>query len=228
MRWTTPLLALVAALAPAGGELQYRVEKVTPRVKIIRGQEQQLAVGGEALSPGDELSTSWRGRATVAVLAQAARFEIGPSSHVKLAAGQPGVLLRLEGGSLRAIFDALVGSNEDRIVATPGALLAVRGTRYGVRVLADGQAVLAVFAGAVEVLPSDPSLPPTTVGAGELCHFGPRRAPHRLRFPPGLEERGWERHGAFNPKDEAASHGGGPTPAPGGPSRGTRRSGGRN
>ncbi len=136
------------------------------------------------------MRTGWRGRAVVEVAAQAARFEILPSTRARLGGPQPGVLLVLERGRLKAVFDALTGSH-DRLVATPGALLAVRGTRYGVEVAADGRATVAVFEGTVEVRPTTPGFPVTAVAAGEFCRFGPRTPPQRAPLPRGVGEDSW-------------------------------------
>lgn len=193
MSVVTLFCSLLLLLPEAPAPWRYVLEKVVPRLEVIRGQAKTPAAAGQVLLPGDELRTGWRGRATVVVAERAARFEISPSSHVRLQEEAPGVLIVLQRGALSALFDALLG-HEERLVATPGALLAVRGTRFAVRVEPDGEAVLAVFAGTVQVRPRDAALPPVGVGPGELCHFGPRRAPARRPFPPSFSEEGWERH----------------------------------
>ena len=83
--------------------------------------------------------------------------------------GEPGVLLTLQKGRLVAIFEALTGAApEERLVAAPGALLAVRGTRYGVETTSDGESVVAVFEGTVEVRSSLPGVAPIAVHAQEF------------------------------------------------------------
>lgn len=213
MSLVTLFCSLLLLLPEAPAPWHYVLEKVVPRVEVVRGQAKTAATAGEALLPGDELRTGWRGRATVVVAERAARFEIAPSTHVRLQEEVPGALIVLQRGALRALFDALLG-HEERLVATPGALLAVRGTRFAVQVDPGGEAVLAVFAGAVEVRPRDAALPPVGVGPGELCHFGPRRAPTRRPFPPSFSEEGWERHREMRAAPAAA-------PAPSHPSKTT-------
>ena len=133
----------------------------------------------------------------VSVRERKARFEISSSTRARLAAGEPGVLLSLEKGRLKAFFEALTdGSAEERRVAAPGALLAVRGTRYGLEVDGDGRCLLAVFEGTVEVLPALPGTAPIKVHADELCTFGakmaPRSAPMRSM---GMNEGSWGMRG---------------------------------
>jgi hypothetical protein len=85
------------------------------------------------------------------------------------------VLLSLERGKLHAIFDKITG-NEPRVVKTPGALLAVRGTQYTIEVDAGGNTKLDVHEGVVEVRsPLQPE--PLLVHAGEYTRFSPQRPP---------------------------------------------------
>lgn len=194
MRWAALSVAGCAILGSAQPvELLYRIDAVSRKSEVIRATEVTLADVGRELVAGDEVRTGWRGRVTLSVPTRATRFEISPSTHVRLAGPEPGVLLLLHRGSLRAVFDALAG-REDRLVSTPGALLAVRGTRYAVEVAPTGEASLAVFSGAVDVMPLHRSLPSITVVQGELCHFGPLRAPTRRPLPSTLNERTWEGH----------------------------------
>ena len=70
-----------------------------------------------------------------------------------MASDRPGVLLEIQRGSLRALFDKLAGEDPpDRIVTTPSAVLAVRGTEYGVEVSKSGHTTVTVFSGEVEVV----------------------------------------------------------------------------
>jgi ferric-dicitrate binding protein FerR (iron transport regulator) len=84
------------------------------------------------------------------------------------------------------------GNRQERQVAVPGALLAVRGTRYGVEVDKAGRSTLVVFEGVVEVLPKVPHTEPIRVKAGEWATFGPNRAPQvQPMSMRGFEERTW-------------------------------------
>lgn len=193
------LVALIAVVASASDapppSLTYRFEEVKSKVLRAPGgdtkREEKVVVGGTA-EAGDVVTTGYWARAVVAVPERGSRFEIESSSRVKLAGNEPGVLLLLERGRLKAIFEAVTGT-EPRIVATPGALLAVRGTRYGIEVDSSGNAALAVFEGKVEVTGRGVAPPaPLFVGPGELCMFGPRQPPRAEPMGPrGMNEKSW-------------------------------------
>jgi len=205
-------------LLVAGGEAQppitYRVEVVKSKVLITHsGQERRARINDVALA-GDELRTGWFGRTILAVPERTCRFEVFSSTRVRLAGREPGVLVVVERGRLKAIFDALIG-NEERLVSTPGALLAVRGTRYGIEVDARGNGTLAVFEGVVEVRPRASGQPRLAVGAGELCQFGPAMAPTRRMMPGGMTEHRWDSGGAMGGMMGRGDHSGAGMTAPG-------------
>ncbi len=198
------LLAAVAAgtLASASPEvLTYRFDEVKSKVLAApagdESRERRVAVGDSAAG-GDVVRTGFWARTVVSVPARRARFEISSSSRVKLQGDEPGVLLALEKGRLKAFFDALTeGPPVERRVAAPGALLAVRGTRYGLEVGGDGTSLLAVFEGTVEVIPSAPGATMVQVHADEFCTFGPRAAPVPMPMRSyGMSEGSWGRHQA--------------------------------
>jgi hypothetical protein len=210
------VLPLIMNAAAVPAPLEYRFDAVRSKVVVTHdGIDARAAAASFALA-GDAVRTSVFGRATLAVPARASRFEIHPSTRVRLAGPEPGVLVVIEKGRLQAIFDVLAG-DEQRVVSTPGALLAVRGTRYGVEVDADGTASLAVFDGVVEVIPRTGTAAPVAVNAGELCLFGPRGAPQRMPMPHGMDERSWAAHGAGmsgGAMSGSSMHGSGRSPAP--------------
>jgi hypothetical protein len=230
MRAVAAIVTAALALAPGTAPLEYRFAEVKSAVHLRHGDAERRVAAGEIGVAGDGVRTGWRGRAVVEVAARAARFAIMPSTRVRLGGPQPGVLVVLERGRLKAVLDALTGAS-DRLVATPGALLAVRGTRYGVEVFADGSASVAVFEGTVEVRPTTPGYPVTAVAAGEVCRFGPRTPPQLAPLPRGVGEESWKgglgaagsgsalRDGQSKPGASA------PAPRPGGPGR--RPGGGR-
>ena len=81
------------------------------------------------------------------------------------------------------MFDKITGT-EPRIVQTPGALLAVRGTQYNVEVDAAGKTIVDVFEGTVEI--RSPLRPePFLVHAGETSIFSRRDPPpdHPMKTP---------------------------------------------
>jgi hypothetical protein len=183
-------LAGVLLAQAAGTSPEYRFVEVKSKVTLTRAAAEKRVAAGDVGLPGDEVRTGWLASAVLAVPERASRFELLPSTRVVLGGPEPGVLVVLERGRLKAIFDALTG-NEERLVATPGALLAVRGTRYGVEVAADGTAELAVFEGTVEVRPRAAGLEPVPVRAGQMCRFGPREAPRPAPMPRGAKEESW-------------------------------------
>jgi hypothetical protein len=201
------LLALAAAVLAqtASPPLEYRFTEVKSTVKLTRSGAEHRVAADEIGVPGDQVRTGWRAHAVLAVPERASRFEILPSTRVVLAGPEPGVLVVLERGRLKAIFDALTG-NEERLVATPGALLAVRGTRYGVEVGADGAADLAVFDGTVEVRPRAVGFPTALVRAGQSCRYGPNEAPQPRETPKGVREESW-RGGASGGGDRSGTSG---------------------
>src|SRR5437763_1245278 len=80
------------------------------------------------------------------------------------------------------MFDKITGS-EPRVVKTPGALLAVRGTAFDVDVDTAGHTTVDVFEGVVEVR-SDLLRQPMLVHPGEETTFGRREPPSAPRPMP--------------------------------------------
>lgn len=178
----------------------YRFDEVKSKVlRAPRGDEKNeiRVTVGDAAAPGDLVRTGFWARTVVSVPERKARFEIASSTRARLAPGEPGVLLLVERGRLKAFFEALTdGSAEERRVAAPGALLAVRGTRYGLEVDGEGRSLLAVFEGTVEVLSTVPGVSPIRVHADEFCTFGPKAAPKALSMRSvGMNEGSWGMHG---------------------------------
>jgi hypothetical protein len=201
----TILLAAVAtgAVSAAGpAPLTYRFDEVKSKVYRAPAGDEKLETrvsAGEWAAPGDLVRTGFWASTVLAVQERKARFEIGASSKARLAGGEPGVLLVLEKGRLKAFFEKLTeGDLVERTVAAPGALLAVRGTRYGLEVGGDGKCLLAVFEGTVEVIPTTPGLAPIQVRAGEACTFSPKTAPHSMPMKAmGMSEGSWGMHGGM-------------------------------
>jgi len=197
---TTLLAPLALALLQVGGTAPpaptYRFDEVKRSVYRWpggdQGKEAKVTKGDSALA-GDMVRTGWLGQTVLSVPERNARFEVFANTQVKLAGGEPGVLLVVNQGRIKAIFQALLeGSREERRVAVPGALLAVRGTKYGVEVDKKGKSILVVFEGVVEILRHDPHAEPILVKAGEWTAFGPGMAP---KVEPmsmrGFGERTW-------------------------------------
>ena len=190
------LFTLFQTPGPVTEVLTYRFEDVTRSVQRWpagdKGQEVKVA-NGDAASSGDIVKTGWWSQAVIFVPERNTRFEVYASTQVKLAGGDPGVLLILEKGRIKAFFQALTdGSKQERQVAVPGALLAVRGTRYGVEVDKGGKSTLVVFEGVVEVLHKAPHTESIRVKAGEWATFGPSALPQiQPMTMRGFEEKTW-------------------------------------
>lgn len=209
---------LVLGAEPSSGRLAYRFEEV--KSKVLRapagdGEREARVVAGDAAEEGDGVRTGFFGRALLSVPSRAARFELSSSTRVRLAGPEPGVLLVLESGRLKAVFDAFTGSSEERRVAAPGALLAVRGTRYGLEVLGRDETALAVFEGTVEVFPEG-GKPSFRVDRDEYCVFGRTAAPRKGRMSEaGMSEKSWGSRGAGMSAAGGGSPGAGAPAAPG-------------
>lgn len=173
------LAACFFALAATGvvpaSPPDYRFDEVKRNVtlneaKIDRGA---LAHGG------DMVNTGLFSYALIAADHYHAKFEIFGSTKVQLASDTPGVILSLERGRLRAMFDKITGT-EPRIVQTPGALLAVRGTKYDVEVEGGGRTTVDVWEGVVE-LKSPMMREPVFVRAGQESVFNRHEPPPQPR-----------------------------------------------
>ena len=224
------LVASTITLFLAGSALaqtvDYRFDEVKRSVKVTTPRGQVRVEKGVHAVSGDLVQTGWFSYALLAAEHYRARFEIFSSTDVKLASGQPGVILSLERGRIRAAFDKITG-NEPRVVQTPGALLAVRGTKYDVEVDASGRTTVDVWEGTVEVK-SKLRTEPFLVHAGEESIFGRSEAP---RVGPMPDDR--RRNDPEHPQptgrggtDREGDHGQGPehgrVPAPPGVAPGSK------
>jgi hypothetical protein len=200
------LAMLTAAAAttptiPAAASVGYRFDDVKRTVVLKTAKQEMPAAKGSRAQSGDRVHTGWFSYALIASEPHRAKFEIFSSTDVQLAGGAPGVILSLERGRVHAMFDKITGS-EPRLVQTPGALLAVRGTQYSVEVDGAGKTILDVFEGTVEirsVLRNEPFL----VHAGESSTFSRREPPpeHPMKTP---DDR---RQDAPGHRDSADAHG---------------------
>src|SRR5437773_6988350 len=136
------LIALSAGSAVA--DVDYRFDQVKRKVVLTTPKEEVQVAAGSRAQAGDKVQTGWFSYALIASDHYRAKFEIFSSTNVQLAGGTPGVILSLERGRLHAMFDKITGS-EPRVVQTPGALLAVRGTQYDVQVENDGRTSVKVY-----------------------------------------------------------------------------------
>ena len=92
------MFALLQAPAPTPEALTYRFEEVKRSVLRQPGgdkaKEVKVAKGDSAL-PGDGVTTGWWAQTTISVPERASRFEVYANTQVKLASGEPGVLLQI-------------------------------------------------------------------------------------------------------------------------------------
>ncbi len=177
---TVSVLSVSAPQPPTS--LDYRFDEVRRSVTLTTPKLQMRAQTGLIARSGDRVETGLFSYALIASEQHRAKFEIFGSSEVLLAGGTPGVILSLERGRLHAMFDKITGS-EPRIVKTPGALLAVRGTQYDVDVDRSGHTTLKVTEGVVEVR-SELREEPLFVRAGEMCTYGQHEPPVARPAPP--------------------------------------------
>lgn len=145
-----PLAIAVSSSTPTA--IDYEVVSVKRQLLLTTTAGERPLGTGVTVHSGDELRTGSRSKAELAAPAYAARFSIEAKTRFRLTHDRPGVLLEIERGSLRAVFGKLTGDAErERLVTTPSAVLAVRGTDYGVEVEKDGDTSVVVFEGTVEV-----------------------------------------------------------------------------
>jgi len=208
-----------AATGVAPVSVDYRFEDVRRNVTVTTGTQEKKVDKGATAHGGDKVNTGYFSYALIAAEHYHAKFEIFSSTKVMLASETPGVILSLERGKLRAVFDKLTGS-EPRIVQTPGALLAVRGTQYDVEVDNAGKTTLDVWEGTVEL--TSPQLhEPRLIHAGEESEFGrnmPPPPPHpipdsrRGNDPTRQPNDGQPNNGPRSGPPQGQPHGGGVPP----------------
>ena len=204
MKMPTILLALglVAMSAAPGAEepetLTYDVIAVKRKLLLATEDgERRLDVGDRAHS-GDALRTGSRSSTELAVPERGALFYVESKTTFRLAHGRPGVLLELERGRLRGVFEpAEEGDDRERLVTTPSAVLAVRGTEYGVEVEKDGDTSVMVFEGTVEVRDTKGVGKAVQVHAGESTRIRRGRAAAAPQSH-GLSRGDWDRGRGMN------------------------------
>lgn len=195
--WTHLLAAalLLAAPALAGGEPPIVYEVASLKGKLIHESTQgdHRLAAGEQLAGGERLRSGWFSACDLTAPDFGSRFHLGSRTRVRLASDAPGVLLELERGRLRALFDELLGREPiERQVRTPSAILAVRGTEYGVAVSRSGETTLVVFVGTVEVFDREGRAAPVVVEPGFAVHVR-RGQPPGAPYAHGVTSRGWDR-----------------------------------
>jgi len=229
-------VAAVAVLGATPGPdptetIVYEVVAVKRHLFLVTADGEHGLQAGARAQSGESLRTGSRSSADLEVADRAARFHIGTKTSFSLAPGTPGVLIDVERGSLRAIFGTLPdGDQRDRLVTTPSAILAVRGTDYGVDVEKDGDTSVVVFEGTVEIQDRAGLGEPVLVGAGQSTRIRKGRPPN----PPTAHalttedwDRGrrserstWDSRGQAPGQSGAAGQSGGPGTSAGRPQQG--------
>ncbi len=215
MKWpiTLVVVSLAALAATVASEspavLDYEVVSVK-RSLLLKTEdgERALQVGDHARS-GDTLRTGSRSHAELAVSDYVARFAISAKTSFRLSHDTPGVLIEVDRGSLRAIFGKLPdGDTRERLVATPSAVLAVRGTEYGIDVAKNGETSIFVFEGTVEAWERGGAGERVRLQAGETSRIRKGRAPSTPKAH-GIGSNDWDRGRRSTPSM------GGPQQSPG-------------
>lgn len=189
MKTLLAALAMLTATAattpssPLASPIPYRFDEVKRNVVLKTATRETQATKGTQAQSGDHVHTGLFSYALIAAEPHRAKFEIFSVTDVQLAGGAPGVILSLERGRVHAMFDKILGS-EPRLVQTPGALLAVRGTQYNIEVDGAGKTMLDVFEGTVEIR-SPFRNEPYLIHAGESSSFTRHEPPpdHPTRTP---------------------------------------------
>ena len=230
------LLAAFAATAaddPEKKTLTYDVIGLEGKLlREVEPKPERLEIGDQAHS-GDRLRTKSSSQADLEVVSHAALFRLGSGTRCTLAHDRPGLLLHVEKGHLRAIFGAFSGEDA-RLVTTPSAVLAVRGTQYGLQVEKDGDTRLVVFQGVVDVIDPTGVHPPVRVESGQQTRIKvdkPPKTPSEHRISPRDWDlgRGGSIPGAAGSGFNSGSQGGATgSPGPGsqGAGSGSKRRGG--
>jgi hypothetical protein len=199
MKWLTACavfsLATIAVLSATEtpATLNYEVVSVKRQLLLETGETERALQVGDVAQSGAVLRTGSRSSAELEVAEQATRFVVSSKTRFRLAHDRPGVLLEIDRGSVRAIFGKLPeGDDRERLVTTPSAVLAVRGTEYGVEVKKDGDTSVTVFEGTVEVWERGGTGERIRVRAGQQTRIKKGRAPSKPRAH-GLSSGDWDR-----------------------------------
>ena len=218
-------LLVAADPAPVPQSFDYNVVAVKRKLICERPTGEERLEAGAVARSGDLLRTGWRSSAELEVAEFGSRFRLGSSTRVRLGHEHPAVLLEVQEGRVRALF-APLSEDAERLVITPSAVLAVRGTEYGVEVASNGTTTLTVFAGVVDVADRYRAGGTIQVGAGQSTRVQPGRPPEPPR-PHSLDRGDWDAGrrpdtgtrpgaGGFDPGAPGSAGAPGSTGAPGG------------
>ena len=196
--WVMSVAAVFGvAILLANDQQDPSYEVVRVKKKLVREEpapEERLDAGAQPVA-GSLLRTGSGASADIVSPDNGALFRLGSKTRVQLSSEVPGVLLVLEKGRLRAAFEKLTGQDRaERLVATPSAVLAVRGTEYGLEVDGKGNTTVTVFEGEVEVRHALGLGEPVRVRAGQYSRIR-RQKPPQAPKQHSLSPVDWERGG---------------------------------
>lgn len=200
-------LAFASVAASDLPDISYKVESIRGKLIQELANSGRRLEEGQILAGGETLRTGWFSESELSAPSIGTRFHLGSRTRVVLASERPGVILAVEEGRVRALFDRLLGDDaSDRVIETPSALLAVRGTEYGVSVDRKGSTLLVVFSGGVDVQRTDDGAAPTRVEAGFSLHIQPGQ---EMGMPSAhsLSPMGWDHGGMPSMHDSPMSPG---------------------
>ena len=231
------ILALLAVPISAVATGDNATDSITYDIVAVEGklfleiepEARRLNAGAQAVS-GDRLRTGSSSSATIGVPSYTTVFRLGAKTSCTLAHDRPGVLLHVERGRLRAMFGSTTGT-DPRLVTTPSAVLAVRGTEYGVKVKKNGDTQVVVFDGVVEVTDPAGENPPVRLEAGMQTRAKrgqpvEKPAPHRISPVDWDQGRSAPPPGMGAGGAGAGSQGGSSGAGAGGSGSGSKRRGG--
>ena len=206
--WLLPLAVVSVVGMVLAGELAVPTYEVVELKKKLFQEEPapeiQLEVGARP-EAGSLLRTGSGSSADIFCPDHQALFRLGSKTRARLSGEVPGVLLVLEKGRLHALFDKLIGGQQrERVVATPSAVLAVRGTEYGLEVDGKGNTTITVFKGEVEVRHMDGLGETIRVRAGQYSRIRKNKPPQPAKQH-NMGPSDWDRG---QRPDDSMSHGG--------------------
>ena len=184
-------IPVVAAEEPDAVPITYEVAAIDGKLFLeIEPEPRRMKTGDQPVS-GDRLRTGSSSTATIGVPSRTVVFRLDSKTTCTLAHDRPGVLLHVERGRLRAMFGSYTGT-DPRLVTTPSAVLAVRGTDYGIKVAKNGSTEIVVFEGVVEAIDPAGEWPPVRIEAGLRLKIRSDRSP-KSPSPHRLSPNDWDR-----------------------------------
>lgn len=147
------ILLMLALPVSAQNRVVGHIAELKGKVSLVRDQRMPVLLQkGDAVQAGDSILTDAKSSATMR-LPDGSTVRIFPGSHVELhpESGQWKEFLHLLLGNLRVQVEKLSGRPNPKVVTTPTAIIAVRGTIFAVAVEQNGDTRVGLEAGIVAV-----------------------------------------------------------------------------